>query len=201
MHRWGLVTFWHLLWFRMDRGLSFLPRRCFERLDLGLTSSRHRALGLLHRSTFKKPAELVADLSPLCGGWHWHCSEEDCHRSDILTSPSEGSGLFAPFVVTDASVNIASPALGCPAVSPAGVLPLEGGPEVHQLSVVLFDLSLEFVELLELSSLRPLRGGCHGPPPRGPYGKHLLMRSMGALFYKGGIPRRYLLDLHMKAFV
>jgi hypothetical protein len=72
---------------------------------------------------------------------------------------------------------------------------------VHQLSVILFDLGLEFMKLLELGSVRPLGGGHRGPPPRGPCGKHLLTRSMGALFYGGGVPRRYLLDFHVNAFV
>jgi hypothetical protein len=109
--------------------------------------------------------------------------------------------LFAPLVIVDATIDIASPALGYSTVSPTKALLLEGGPEVHQLLAVLIDLGLEFAELLELGPPRPLGGGQRGPPLRGPRGQHLLTRSVNALSYGGGVPRVYLLDLYMKVFM
>jgi hypothetical protein len=56
--------------------------------------------------------KLIADLSPLHSGWRWHCPEEDCHCSDILTSTGEGRRLFAPLIVVDVTVDIMGPAPG-----------------------------------------------------------------------------------------
>jgi hypothetical protein len=105
-----------------------------------------------------------------------------------------------PHIIVDVAIDVASPALGCSAVTPARALLLEGGPKVHQLLEVLIDLGLELIELLKLGSLRPLRGRHHGPLSWGPRGQHLLKRSATALSYEGGIPRGYLLDLHVEAF-
>jgi hypothetical protein len=117
-----------------------LSRGHQEQLGLELASSRRKALGLLHRSAFKKPAKLVADLSPLRNGWHWHRLEEYCRHSDILASPSEDKGLIAPLIILDAAIDVTTPALGCSAVTLARALLLEGGLEVHQLLAVLVDL-------------------------------------------------------------
>jgi hypothetical protein len=97
-------------------------------------------------------------------------------------------------------IDVASPAPGCSAVTPARALLLEGGPEVHQLLAVLISLGFDPAELLELGLPRPLGGRHRGPPPRGPRGQHLLMRSVSALSYGGRVPRGYLLDLHVEAF-
>jgi hypothetical protein len=97
-------------------------------------------------------------------------------------------------------VGIMGLAPGYSNVSPTRVLLLEGGLEVHQLLVILVDLSLEFVKLLELGPSRPLGGRHHGLPSRGPRGQHLLTWSMNALSYGGGVPRGCLLNLHVKAF-
>jgi hypothetical protein len=114
--------------------------------------------------------KLVADLSPLRGGWLQHCPEEYCCHSDVLASPGEEWGLIAPLVVVDAVINIVSLVLGCSAINPARVLLLEGGPKLHQLLAVLIDLGLELAELLELSPSRPLGGRHRGPLPWGPMG-------------------------------
>jgi hypothetical protein len=108
--------------------------------------------------------------------------------------------LIAPLVVVDAAIDIASPTLGYSTITPTRALLLEGGPEVHQLLVVLVDLGLELVKLLKLGPPRPLGGRHHGLPLRGPRGPHLLIRSMNTLPYGGGISWGYLLDLHVKAF-
>jgi hypothetical protein len=108
--------------------------------------------------------------------------------------------LIAPLVVVDMAIDIASPAPGCSAITPARVLLLKGGSEVHQLLVILINLGLELAELLELGPPRPLGGRHHGPLSWGPRGQHLLKWSVNALPYGGGIPRGYLLDLHVEAF-
>jgi hypothetical protein len=97
-------------------------------------------------------------------------------------------------------IDVTSPTSGCSAVTPARALLLEGGPEVHQLLAVLINLGLELMELLELGSPRPLGGRHHVPLSWGPHGQHLLKRSVNALPYGGGVPRGYLLDLHVEAF-
>jgi hypothetical protein len=97
-------------------------------------------------------------------------------------------------------IDVVSPMPGCSTITPARVLLLEGGPEVHQLLAVLIDLGLELVELLKLGPPRPLGGRHCGPLSWGPCGQHLLKRSANALPYGGGIPQGYLLDLHVEAF-
>jgi hypothetical protein len=79
-------------------------------------------------------------------------------------------GIDHPLVIVNAAINVASPAPGCSAITPARALLLEGGPEMHQLLAVLVDLGLKFVELLELSPSRLLRGRHRGPPSWGPRG-------------------------------
>jgi hypothetical protein len=79
-------------------------------------------------------------------------------------------GVDRPLVIVDAMIDVASPAPGCSTVTPARALLLGGGPEVHQLLVVLVDLGLELVELLELDPSRALRGGHRSPLSWGPHG-------------------------------
>jgi hypothetical protein len=169
-YRQGLVVFWRPSWFRMNPGLPFLSRGCCGQLGLRLALSGRGALGLLYCGALKEPAKFVVDLSPFRSGWLWHCSEEYCHRGDVLASPSEEWGLIGPFVVVDAAIDVASPVSGCSTVTPDRVLLVEGGTEVHQLLVVLVDLGLELVELLEFGLLRPHGSRHRGPLSRGPRG-------------------------------
>jgi hypothetical protein len=90
-------------------------------------------------------------------------------------------GADCPLVVVNAVIDVASPVPGCSVITPAKMPLLEGGPEVHQLLVVLIDLGLELMELLELGPLRPHRGGHCGPLSWGPCGQCSLKRSANTL--------------------
>ena len=60
----------------------------------------------------------------------------------------EDRGLIVPFVIVDATVDIASPLLGCSAIIATPLLLLESVLELLQNESVLFDLGLKLTELL-----------------------------------------------------
>ena len=56
--------------------------------------------------------------------------------------------MLAPFIVVDAVVDVASPALGCSAITVTPLLSLESVSELLQKELILLDLGLELSELL-----------------------------------------------------
>jgi hypothetical protein len=56
--------------------------------------------------------------------------------------------LFAPFIVVDAVVDVASPPPGCSAITVTLLLLLESASELLQRESVLIDLGLKLTELL-----------------------------------------------------
>ena len=62
----------------------------------------------------------------------------------------EDRAFLAPFIVADAVVDIASPPLGCSAITATLLLSLESVSELLQKESVLFDLGLKLTELLQV---------------------------------------------------
>ena len=58
--------------------------------------------------------------------------------------------MFAPFVVVDVVVDVASPPLVCSAITVTPLLSLEGVSELLQKESVLFDLGLKLTEQLQV---------------------------------------------------
>ena len=111
-------------------------------------SSRHGAFGLLYRGSLEKAPEFAMDSSPLRGRGLGHRSDQYCRRSDVLASVIEDRGLLAPYIVVDVVVDVASPPLGCSAITVTSLLLLEGGSELLQEESILIDLGLKLTELL-----------------------------------------------------
>ena len=67
--------------------------------------------------------------------------------------------MLAPFVVVDAVVDVASPPLGCSALTATPLLSLESVSELLQKESVLFNLGLKLMKLLHVKASMFLVGG------------------------------------------